>query len=169
MGVCKDRFNFAVMTAYLIMWIILHPFHVGLTDIEFNPKTETYQVSIKLFTDDLEKGLEDFSGMSLDLVDSELSAESDSVLSKYVDRHFQIRSTSKIDLQYIGSEKDYDVTWIYLESNKKEAATEINVSNELLMSVYSDQTHIIHYTLNGEIKSDLIHSEKTIAYFNFTK
>lgn len=149
--------------------MILHPFHVGLTDINFNPESETYQVSIKLFTDDLEKGLEEFSGMRLDLVGSEFSAKSDSVISIYIDEHFQLSSTSKIDLLYIGSEKDYDVTWIYLESDQMEAATEINVSNELLMSVYSDQTHIIHYTVNGEISSDLIHSEKTIVYFNSGK
>ena len=126
-------------------------------------------MSIKLFTDDLEKGLEEFSGMKLDLVDSEFSAKSDSAISNYVDTYFQLSSTSIIDLQYIGSEKDYDVTWIYLESDKTSADTEINVSNELLMSVYSDQTHIIHYSVNEEINSDLIHSEKTIISFNSRK
>jgi hypothetical protein len=157
------------MTSFLLLWFVLHPFHVGLADINYNSNSETYQVSIKLFTDDLEKGLEEFSGVKLDLVDSDLTAESDSVISKYVDDYFQLSSTSKIDLQYIGSEKDYDVTWIYLESDKTEAATELNISNELLMSVYSDQTHIIHYTVNGEINSELIHSEKTIVYFNIKK
>ncbi len=157
------------MTSYLLLWFVLHPFHVGLTDINYNPNSETYQVSLKLFTDDLEKGLEEFSGVRLDLVDSDLTAESDSVISKYVDDYFQLSTTSKIELQYVGSEKDYDVTWVYLESDKMEASPEINVSNELLMSVYSDQTHIIHYTVNGEISSELIHSEKTIVYFNIKK
>jgi hypothetical protein len=157
------------MTAYLIMWFILHPFHVGLTDITHNSETETYQVSIKLFTDDLEKGLEEFSGLKLDLVDSSFSDVSDSLISTYINQNFQIYTSTWLDLEYIGSEKEYDVTWIYLESDKTQIQEEIHVTNEILISVYSDQTHIVHCTIDGDIKSDLIHSKKTTVHFNSNK
>jgi hypothetical protein len=154
------------MTSYLIMWFILHPFHVGLTDITYNSESETYQVSIKLFTDDLEKGLEEFSGLKLDLVDSSFTEVSDSLISTYIDQNFQIYSKAKLDLEYIGSEKEYDVTWIYLESDKTQVHEEIQVTNEILISVYSDQTHIVHCTNDADIESELIHAEKTTIHFN---
>jgi hypothetical protein len=153
------------MTSFLIMWFILHPFHVGLTDITYNPESQTYQVSIKLFTDDLEEGLEEFSGLKLNLVDSSLTEVSDSLIFRYTDQNFQIYSKAKLDLKYIGSEKEYDVTWIYLESDKTQIHEEIHVTNEILISVFSDQTNIIHFTVAEHIQSDLIHSEKTTVQF----
>jgi len=139
---------------------------VGLTDIHYNADSETYQVSIKIFTDDLEKGLEEFSGMSLDIVDSDFSETTDSLIANYMARHFQITSTSTLNLDYIGSEKEYDVTWIYLESNRTKIQEYLHVTNEILMSTYSDQTHILHLTVDDNIQSELIHSEKTTVDFN---
>lgn len=154
------------MASFLFIWIILHPFHVGLTDINFNPDSKTYQISIKLFTDDLEKGLEEFSGLSVDIVDSDFSEISDSLIAHYIDQHFLITSSTKLELEYIGSEKEYDVTWIYLESGRTQLQKEIYVTNEILISTYSDQTHILHLTVDEEIQSDLIHSGKTTVHFD---
>ncbi|MFT6997010.1 MAG: hypothetical protein ACJAQ4_000755 [Cryomorphaceae bacterium] len=153
------------MTVSLILWFLLHPFHVGLIEIEYNPITETYQVSMKLFTDDLEKGLEKFSGLSLDITDSSYTEVSDSLMSVYIDQNFEIRSEDKINLEFIGSEREYDVTWIYLESDKINPQNVCQVTNEILLSVYSDQTHIVHFSLGEEIQSDLIHSGKTKVLF----
>lgn len=149
----------------LMMWLMLHPFHVGLTEINYNSDSKTYQVSIKLFTDDLEKGLEEYSGLNLDIVDSGLTQSTDSLISSYTSENFQIYSETKIDLAYIGSEREYDVTWIYLESDILLKTTEIEVTNKLLLSIFSDQTHIIHYTMNEVIQSELIHAKETTVKF----
>jgi hypothetical protein len=34
-----------------------HDFHTSITRLEYNAKEKTFEVSIRLFTDDLEKGL----------------------------------------------------------------------------------------------------------------
>jgi len=156
------------MTMFLMMWLTLHPFHVGLTEINYNSDSKTYQVSIKLFTDDLEKGLEEFSGLSLDIVDSDLTHSStDSLISSYTTENFQIYSETKIDLEYIGSEREYDVTWIYLESESMLHVTEIEVTNKLLLSIFSDQTHIVHFTTGDIIQSELIHAKETTVKFQY--
>ncbi|MFT7081528.1 MAG: hypothetical protein ACJAZC_003089 [Cryomorphaceae bacterium] len=153
------------MATYLVMWFMLHPFHVGLTDINYNSDSKSYQVSIKLFTDDLEKGLEKFSGLSLDIVDSEITSKIDSLISRYTNDHFQLFSKTEIDLNYIGSEREYDVTWIYLESDEVDPYPSLSVKNDILFSMFSDQTHIVHYTIGKEIQSDLIHAGKTKVLF----
>lgn len=153
------------MTSFVLFWFMLHPFHVGLTDINYNSDSETYQVSLKLFTDDLEKGLEEFSDISLDLFDSSSTDLSDSLVSIYVDQNFRISSGDRINLEYVGSEKEYDVTWIYLESDMTQLFEEIQVENEILMSVYSDQSHIVHFTVGEDIQSDLIYADKTTVRF----
>ncbi|MCZ4409870.1 hypothetical protein O3Q51_13700 [Cryomorphaceae bacterium 1068] len=153
------------MISSLLLWFMLHPFHVGLTDINYNSDSESYQVSLKLFTDDLEKGLEEFSDLSIDLFDSSSTDLSDSLISVYVDQHFSISAADRVDLKYIGSEREYDVTWIYLESDKTQMREEIHVQNEILMSVFSDQSHIVHFKYGNENQSGLISSEKTIAIF----
>lgn len=74
-----------------------------------------------------------------------------------------------LDLEYIGSEKEYDVPWIHLESDKTQIQEEIHFTNEILISVYSNQTHFVHCMIYGDIKSDLIHSKKTTVHFNSNK
>lgn len=141
------------------------PFHVGLTDINYNSGSKSYQVSIKPFTDDLEKGLEKFSELNLDIVDLGLTESTDSNIFEYIAEKLQIYSTPKIDLEYFGSEKEFDVTWIYLESDSSLILEEFEVTNELLLTVFSDQTHIVHFAAEDVIQSELIHTKESTVTF----
>ncbi len=52
----------------LILSTILHPFFVSVTDINYQQKTKTVEISSKLFFDDLEETLEREHQESLDIV-----------------------------------------------------------------------------------------------------
>ena len=49
---------------FLLLWLPLlwgfghrHDFHNSLTEMQFNPRKRTFEIAVKLFTDDLEKAL----------------------------------------------------------------------------------------------------------------
>lgn len=139
----------------LALFLSFHPFYVGLMEIEYFDERRTYGVSLKIFTDDLEKGLEGFSGKRLFLATEREHAKTDSILSVYLSRKIQLTGKGEIELHYLGKETEYDVTWIYLESKPTELAKKLAVENTILMDIYEDQTHIVHYVFENETQSNL--------------
>jgi len=155
------------MTLLAILLLGFHPFHVGLTEIVYQPQSNTYQVSLKLFTDDLELALKEESGNIVDLLDGEIDTRTDSLLFRYASTHFSISSNDlALDLRYVGSEKEYDVTWIYLESAEIPEINHLLVWNELLLEVFEDQSHIVHYSDSSGLRSELIHKDKASVSFS---
>lgn len=149
-----------------LVFLILHPFYVGLMDIAYFEESHTYGISVKLFTDDLEKAVERDSDIKLKLATEKEHSKSDSLIAGYVLEHVGISGIQPLKLTYLGKEYEYDVTWIYLESEPTEPIRNLRVDNDILMEVFPDQTHVIHFELNGEVLSDLLHAKKRTATFN---
>jgi hypothetical protein len=155
------------MNFIIILFSLLHPFHVGLTEMEHNPETSTFQISIKLFSDDLENALKQEYEQGIDLLNPVSQAEFDSLLFVYVSDHFELETeTGKAALEFIGNERTYDVTWVYLESSPIDEAKKVMIKNELLFELFDDQTHVVHYTnRSGELSTELIHQGKSVVNF----
>ncbi len=139
-----------------------HPFYVGLTEIEYHDESGRFRISVKLFTDDLEEGVKTKSNVVLNLATEKEVVTSDSLIQDYINEHFELRNTEKIPLEIVGHESEYDVTWIYFESSKIEKPERIEIRNEVLMEVYEDQTHIIHYSKGQQTVSGLTHFNERI-------
>lgn len=140
----------------------VHEFYVGLTDMVYNADTRTYEVTIKVFTDDLELGLEGASGQPVALDQQDLSKVHDAAISGYVSAHFSVKSKggSSISFDFVGRETELDVTWIYLESAPMQPLQSAIVSNTMMMEIYKDQTHIVHITQGGRTRSALLHQNR---------
>lgn len=136
-----------------------HEFYVGLTDIVYNPDTERYEVTIKVFTDDLELGISTSSGKNPRIGGETELAGADALIFDYALERFSLKSPEKdgLSLRIIGRETELDVTWLYFESEKTKPLDYLIVFNSLMMEVYSDQTHIVHLTQGGSTKSTLLH------------
>lgn len=140
-----------------------HEFYVGLTDIVYNPETRRFEITIKVFTDDLELGLADAFNLSeVVLGDYGGSAEEDSLIFGYTLRKFSFsrKGGEALTLQPVGRETELDVTWIYLETDEMQPLREAVVSNTMMMEIYRDQTHIIHLKQGASTKTVLLHRGK---------
>jgi hypothetical protein len=135
----------------------VHKFYVGLTDITYSEKSETYQITQKLFTDDLEKAIEEKTGKDLKLGTKEEMAEADTVVFDYVLDKLSIRESKKpLKLTVIGRETELDVTWLYLETAKMEPAGTLTVRNEMLMEIFDDQVHVLKLSQGGKTLSTVL-------------
>ena len=47
---------------------LIHPFFVSVIEIQHNPKEASAEISVRVFTDDLEKTLQAYSKEKIDLV-----------------------------------------------------------------------------------------------------
>ena len=139
-----------------------HEFYVGLTEVVYTETSQTYQVTMKLFTDDLEKGVYLSSGDSIQLGTRFEHQKSDSLVYHYIKDKFQLSDAGKkpLDLEFVGVETEFDVTWVYLESGDMKPSASMGVYNDVLMEVYSDQTHIVNWIQDGITRTALLQRSK---------
>jgi len=140
-----------------------HEFYVGLTDIVYNRATRTFEITLKVFTDDLELALGSANnGKAVTLADYGAEADNDSLIFAYVAGRFSFsrKGEQTITTYPVGRETELDVTWIYLETEPMQPLKEAVVTNSMMMEIYDDQTHIVHLKQSGGTKSMLLHKGK---------
>lgn len=144
-----------------------HEFYVGITEVVYNAEERTYEVSVRLFTDDLELGIAGYTGVNPHFDTAREVPAADSLLMVYLKAHFALGETlrSPLPLRFIGRETKLDVTWIYLETPRMQPLTQVTVLNHMLMELYSDQTHIVHLNQAGRTRTELLHRRRNQCTF----
>ena len=131
-----------------------HPFHISVTEILHKPKDKVIQMTVRLFQDDMEQGLREFTGNEdLDLLKKEDSVYLTEVLGKYLLQNLELTTKKKLELHYLGFEYDQDVIYCYIESMKVKPFDQLTVSNTLLTSTFGDQENLVHVKKAGKVKS----------------
>ncbi len=133
----------------------LHAFHTSITEMRYNPKTKAFEISLRVFTDDLEKTLSINNQNKKFVIEN--TDKNDPFIEQYVRKHFVIITpkNQKLIYQYVGKEKEGDATWIYLEMPVNESIRGSKIQNSVLMDVFDDQTNIVNIFMNNEKKSYL--------------
>src|ERR1700749_1888311 len=105
-----------------------HPLYISVTEMNHNLKDKILEVSCKMFTNDLEAGLEKMSKVHVDLSSTKDKAASDKLIEEYVERHLRLKVDGKpVNLHFIGSEKENDGTWSYFQVDNVAAVKRIEV------------------------------------------
>lgn len=140
-----------------------HPLHVSTTEVNFNPKEKSLEVSCRIFTDDFESVLAKLYHQKTDLSAPAMKTKMDDVVKKYLLSHLQIKVNNKpAALQYIGFEIDHEATNIYLEVNNLSSFKTAEVNNTILYDQFDDQMSIIHI-INGKTRKStrVLYPDKT--------
>ncbi len=131
-----------------------HPLHVSTTEISFNAKEKSLEISVRIFTDDFETALAKQFNTKVDLNKASMQKAMDELIKKYLNSHLQYRVNGKVSsASYVGFEKDIEATNIYLEIDGVSALQQMNVSNSILYELYDDQMNILHVEKGGTRKS----------------
>lgn len=123
-----------------------HPFHISKCLVEYKEAAKAIQVSLHIFTDDLEDGLRLMGAGPLFISTQRESPKADGYIEQYLARHFQVAVNGQpAKWQYLGKETSEDLAavWCYLEIVGVEKPSAITISNDLLMEVFDDQKNII--------------------------
>jgi hypothetical protein len=132
-----------------------HSIHASLTQIDHNAKGKTLEVSVRIFTDDLENVLSlENKGQRFRIEDGD---KNDAVVERYLRKVFKITNAKgKIwPYTYIGKENEADATWAYIEIPLTEAPTGCKLQQQVLLDVFDDQVNIVNVTYQGEKKTYL--------------
>ncbi|TDG37206.1 hypothetical protein EZJ43_03545 [Pedobacter changchengzhani] len=131
-----------------------HPLHVSTTEVNFNAKDKTLEVTCKIFTDDFEDILSKNYKQKTDLSKPALKSTMDNLVKKYLLSHLKITVDQKnATLNYIGFEIDHEVTNIYMEIENIKTVKKVDVDNRILYDLFDDQISINHVIKGADRKS----------------
>ncbi|MEA5404068.1 DUF6702 family protein [Arcicella sp. DC2W] len=144
-----------------------HAFHTSLTEMRYNAKSKGFEVSLRVFTDDLEKVLSHDNQNKKIVIEN--NDKNDALVEQYVKKHFMlVNSKNQLKaIQYIGKEKEGDATWIYLELPINEAISGLKLKNDVLIDMFEDQTNIVNVFVKEEKTSFIFNAKTKIFSINF--
>ena len=118
-----------------------HAFHTSVTRMDYNAQAQVFEVSIRVFTDDLETTLtKDNNGRKFLVVNGDAN---DPFIEKYVRKNFALLNAQKQKkpYSYVGKEQEVDATWIYLEIPCREPIAGFSVQQAVLFDAFDDQVN----------------------------
>jgi len=131
-----------------------HPFHVSTTEISYNAKSKSLEVTCRVFTDDFENALTKRFKSKIDLYSKNKEKEMNAFIKSYIATNLQFSIDGKaIQFDYLGFENDHEATNVYLEIVNSPSFKTFGVSNGLLYELFDDQMNILHVEKNGNRKS----------------
>jgi len=143
---------------------------VSLCQIDYNEEAASLEITIKLFTDDLEKALEQQGTEHLHLGSPKESKKADTYIARYLKQHFSLQINEQIeslDFVYLGKEVELDATWCYIEISNITTISTLQISNHLLFDISASQTNMVQIDINGTQKSILLNKDAAVKHLVF--
>ena len=164
MGLKNRGIRLGILAIFLCIcgaWIP-HEFYVSLTEIHYNTHNERFEISMRLFPDDLDRALFERWGIQTQLATELEHDRADSLLMVYLLDGFSLLADSQeVGLSYLGKEIESDAIWCYFESEPQPLPTELSIGNELLTEVFPDQVNIVQVYAGDWNKGLLLNRNQT--------
>ena len=146
-----------------------HEYHASVTNMQYNPKEQVFEVSVRMFTDDLERTLTRENGGQRVIFDKKYEKNNDLLLEKYVRKHFAVQTPQKQRkvYSYIGHETEADAQWIYLELPYAELFRGGMIQQSVLLDMFDDQVNLLTVNYNAQKKTLLFKKNQTAQEISF--
>lgn len=136
-----------------------------MTELVFNEKEGIWEVSIRLFQDDLEQSLSQFKGKRFQFQQEQGAEE---LIQAFIKNQFGFLVNQHLQTPYrfLGWEPQQDVIWVYLEIPTQQSLIGVFLKNSLLVETFPDQTNLVHVARQGDKKSYLFQKGKEVQQLN---
>jgi len=134
-----------------------HKYYLSLTEINYNKPENSLHITMRLFTDDVEKTLESNFNEKFKLDTSDEFAKTDKYISYYLSNHFKVTiNNKKFNIKFLGKEYENDVVYFYIEIDNVPKIKTIGVQNTLLMDEFDTQQNIIKLNMYNQKKTMIL-------------
>lgn len=142
------------------MWIFLylsllftgsidHDIHLSKSEVNYDSKSRSVQVSISLFLDDFELALKERGFDNVKLFSTFEVENADELIEDYLSDKLKFsQNNEEIMTTYLGREisEDLSAVWCYIEVENVPQDQILTVTNEVFMEIYDDQKHVMVIT-----------------------
>lgn len=146
----------------------VHKYYVSVTQIDYLPEKQSVQITSRIFIDDLEKLLRERYDKDITLATKNESPKVAAYIEKYLKEKLKIKINNKeVSLNFIGKQYDTDIIKCYLEIEGVKTIESIEISNQILFDIFSDQQNIIKTKINAQQKSFILFPQNTSNILEF--
>ena len=148
---------------HILLVLFLHNFYVSVTHINYAAEQAELQITLKMFTDDLQVGVLENTGEKLLLINGTTHPKADSLIFSYLmycNGYFLNGKSEAETVHYIGYEPDNEAIWCYMEIKNVSKLNQIKVQSTLLLSVFQKQSNLIFVKAFGKEKGIHLYGDK---------
>ncbi len=153
---------------YLFAFIGYHEFYVSTSYMQFNKKRQAVEVQKKIFFDDFEHSLREFTGDKyFDIVNS-----SQDTINTYIEKYLLSNLSLKVNgktypFRFLGHEYKNGVVSCFLEFLKIKKISSIEIRDTSLMLDFEGQENLIYFEKDNELTTLRIMAPKLTAKIDF--
>ncbi|WP_299106515.1 DUF6702 family protein [uncultured Winogradskyella sp.] len=151
-----------ILIAFLILPLLVsntdnHEYYVSVTQIEYVEEQQSLQIISQIFINDFETLIRRRYNETITL-DSENESEKIEVyMKRYLKDKLKVSvNGNALDFKFIGKEYKDDIAYCYLEIENVTNIKTLEVTNQLLFDVFSEQQNILRMKLLGKNRSFLL-------------
>jgi hypothetical protein len=147
-----------------------HPVHISVTEINYNEKSKSLQITSRFFVDEMELGVRaQRKEPELDILEPKNGLTTKQLISNYLNAHFKVKIDGKpAKINFLGHEKE-DISFVsYLEIENVKKLKTIEVFNDIITEIHDDQSNLVHVTYKEPVKSVRLTHENTSEVFTFS-
>ena len=154
----------AIGSILLLSIVFAHQFFISTTDIQFKSEEKRAEITIQVFTHDINLLLENANYKTIDLGTKKENDDIDIFLVNYLSDNFVLQ---EYRWKYIGKKVGTEYTLFFLEIEDFSLSPKIAILNSLFMDLYNKQRNIVNF-YNGEIiQSASMTNAEPVFSFNF--
>ncbi len=162
------------MVNILIQWMfagmlsMAHPFFMSVIDINHNTKEAALEISVRVFSDDLEKTLQQYSKQKINILSPNDKVIVEKSLLAYMTAHLKLSVNGKpAHFSLVGYEQQLESTWCYFEIEKQAVVNQVDIDCSLLYDYETRQVNIVHVKSKGIQKTYKLDYPKRDISFSF--
>lgn len=140
---------------------LFHEFHTSLAEMHYNTQSKSLEVSLRVFSDDLENALGKANNRTVRV---DATDGTDLLIKQYLAKNFSVidSKNNRKPLTWVGKEIAVDVTWLYFEIPLTEDLTGLKIQNSVLCEVFEDQVNIVNVNYRNQKRTYLFKPDQTM-------
>jgi hypothetical protein len=148
---------------------LVHPIHISVSEINYNEKSKSLQMTTRIFADELELGVRaQRKEVDLDLLEPKNGVATKQMIQNYLLEHIKIKIDGKpAKMNFLGFEKE-DISIVsYIEIENVKKLKTVEVFNDLITELHDDQSNLVHITYKSPVKSARLTRDNPKEIFTF--
>jgi hypothetical protein len=148
--------SFVLFLCLALTSFSIHKFYVGVFQVDYKLDKKAFQITSRVFIDDIEKALETKHKKKLYLATNKEIKESDDLIASYFREKFKISVNNKEqEMIFLAKEYEDDVLICYHKINHTGKLKSLSVYNTILTEQFAEQQNLLHTSINSNKKSFL--------------
>ena len=152
------------ISLFLSLNFAIHDVHVSKTMLKYKEELRSWQMTMYVYVDDLEESMRIMGMDSLQILTEKEYPNVDQKIDTYLDSVLQVTvDGQRLNFNVLGKENgdEYLGIWIYAEVLDADQPKSIEIVNNLILNLYTDQRNMMQIKVGDWAKYALMDLSKT--------